>query len=177
MNGFDLTVVILTAVLVGIGFWKGLVRILVTIGALIAAFMVASHYHAPLAELFARSKEPSAGISIVAYVVIFLVVMLIGGAIAFYLRKIVRAALLGWADRLAGAALGLLAAAMTAALLVLPVVAYTSDGRTSLTRSTLAPYVVTVSDVFNRFVPDDLAERYKDGVRQLRSRWQSRDLV
>ena len=178
MNGFDITVLVLTGILVIIGLSKGLVRILIGIAALVVAFIVASQFHTTLAAVFDRDPGgPGAAASLAAYIAIFLGVMLLGGFVAFLMRRIVKAALLSWADRLAGGALGLLAAALASALLILPVVAYTPDGKEILTRSVLAPYVVTVADVFNQLAPDDLAERYRDGVRELRSRWQNKDLV
>jgi hypothetical protein len=63
------------------------------------------------------------------------------------------------------------------ALLILPVVAYTPGGDTVLRDSVLAPYLLVVSDLFNRLAPQDLAERYREGVDDLRRLWSEADEV
>jgi hypothetical protein len=78
---------------------------------------------------------------------------------------------LGFIDRLAGAAVGLVAALLLAALLILPLVAYSSGGDSLLDRSVLAPYVVAVADLAANVVPGDLAARYRSGVEKLRRHW------
>lgn len=177
MNGFDIAAIVITGIFVLVGVVQGLVRILVTLGALVVAFVVASRLHQPLADLWTGGTQPSAVLRLVAYLVIFFGVMLAGGVLAWLLRKLVKAALLGWADRLAGAALGLVAASLALALLILPVVAYTPKGETLLRGSVLAPYVTVVADFANRLAPDDLARRYHERIRELRERWRDRDVV
>ena len=171
MNGFDLALLILVAVLVIVGLVKGLVRVLVGILALVTAFLVASRFHGPLAER-ARGVDVSPEVlQLVAYLLLFVAVMLAGGVVAWLLRKLVKAAMLGWADRLAGAALGLAAALFAAALIVLPVVAYAPGGSELLGRSRLAPYVDVVADVLASTAPPELASAYRRHVEALRRIW------
>ena len=178
MNGFDIAVVVLTIVLVTFGMLKGIVRILVALLALMIAFTVASQLHQPVADALVDSPEgPSGAVRLVAYLLIFLAVMLIGGVIAWLLTRIVKAAMLGWADRLAGAALGFVMAALTTALLILPVVAYTPKGETLLRDSALVPYVAVVTDMVNRLAPEDMARRYRERMKELRRRWRGDDIV
>jgi membrane protein required for colicin V production len=88
------------------------------------------------------------------------------------LAKLMRAAMLGWADRLGGAALGFVAALLAAALIVPPVLAYWPSGEGLLARSTLAPYLVAVADLATSLVPGDLSERYRHKIEGLRRQWQ-----
>lgn len=175
MNGFDVALLALACVLVLLGMIKGLVRILIGVAALVAAFAVAARFHEPLAERLAAladlAVEPR---RLIAWLLIFLGVMIAGGIAAWLARKLVKAAMLGWADRLAGGALGLVAATLAAALVVVPVVAYSPWGARLLGQSVLAPYVTVVADVANRIVPDDLSQRYRRQVDLLRQRWNER---
>jgi len=171
MNGFDIGLVTLLGILVVVGLLKGMVRILVGLLALVAAFLVASRFHGGLA---ARLGVPDAGPEVarlVAYVLLFVAVLLAGGVLAWLLRGVVKAAMLGWADRLAGAALGLAVAVVLSALVVLPAVAYAPGGEAWLERSRLAPYVVVVADVAAAAAPDDLAAAYARRVDGLRRVW------
>jgi len=169
MNAFDIAVLVVAGVLALIGLLKGVVRILVGIGALIVAFLLASRFHQRLADLWV--EEPSRWLRVGAYVAIFLGVMLVGAWIAWLLRALFKAAMLGWADRLAGAALGLAAAAVGTALLIMPLVAYVPRGESVLTRSVLAPYLVVVSDLFNRLAPEDMRQHFRGGIDELRKLW------
>ncbi len=171
MNGFDVALLVLLGVLVVVGMIKGMVRILIGLAALVTAFLVASRYHEPLAtRLPDLTLEPET-LRLVSYVLLFVCVMLAGSVVAWIVRKIVKAAMLGWADRLAGAALGAVLGVVLAALLVLPVAAYAPGGMRLLDRSALAPYVAAVSDLAIRAAPADLAERYRRGIDALRRLW------
>jgi membrane protein required for colicin V production len=116
--------------------------------------------------------EPVA--SLVAYLAILLGTMLAGALVASVLGRLLKAAMLGWADRLAGGAVGLIAALLAAALVILPVVAYTPSGSAVLRESVLAPYVTVVADIANHLVPDRLSAQYRDKMESLRRHWQQR---
>jgi len=177
MNGFDVALLVLMGVLVVIGLIKGLVRILVGMLALVTAFLVASRYHDPVASRFSDWIDSPELALLASYILLFIGVMLAGGVAAWLLRKVLKAAMLSWADRLAGAAVGLTAALLAAALVVLPVVAYAPRGSELLSRSTLAPYVAVVADLAVRMAPDDLASRYRQGIEALRRYWHGLDDV
>ena len=176
MNTFDVVLLALACVLVVLGMLKGLVRILIGLAALVAAFAVAARFHAGLAQRLAGWNAGEEALRLLAYLLIFVGVMLAGGLIAYLAGKLVRAAMLGWADRLGGAALGLVAALLVAALVVLPLVAYSPYGQRLLERSVLAPYVAVVSDLASRVAPRDLSRRYWSKIEELRRHWRGTDL-
>jgi membrane protein required for colicin V production len=174
MNAFDIGLLVVACILVLVGVVKGLVRILIGVAALVAAFALAAQYHRPLGEWLGWSSVPDDAMMLLSYILIFLGVMLAGGLVAFLLRKLLKAAMLGWADRMAGAALGLVAATLAAALLVLPMIAYSPGGSAMLRESVLAPYVVVVADIAAPLVPDDLERLYHERMQELRQFWQER---
>jgi membrane protein required for colicin V production len=175
MNVFDVALLVVVCLLVVVGMVKGIVRILVGLAALVAAFAVAATYQRPLADRLASwIAIPETGLLLVAYALLFLTVMLIGGLVAFLARKLVRAAMLSWADRVAGAALGFLTASLAAALVILPLVAYTPSGNRVLRQSVLAPYVAVVADLARPLVPEDLSRRYQEHIDDLRRFWRER---
>ena len=174
MNGFDIGLLILLGFLVLVGLAKGLARLLVGMGALVAAFWLAAYFHQSLALDLNWTSIPGQALKLISYLLIFLGTMLAGGLLAYLLRKLLKAAMLGWADRLAGGAAGLAAAMLIAALLLLPLVAYSPIGKSLLRDSVLAPYVVIVADMANRLAPVELSESYRRNVEQLRLLWQER---
>jgi membrane protein required for colicin V production len=171
MNTFDVALLALACVFVVIGMLKGLVRILIGLAALVAAFALAARYHQPLADRLSGLEIPSWLLMLGTYGGIFLGVMLAGGLLAWAARKLIKAALLSWADRLGGAAVGLVSAVVLSALLVLPVVAYSPWSERLLRGSVLAPYVTAVTDLTRPLVPDGLSERYEQRMKGLRQLW------
>jgi membrane protein required for colicin V production len=169
MNGFDIAVLVVAGILVVVGLLQGVIRILVGMAALVVAFVLASRLHQPLADMFV--DEPNGWVRVGVYILIFLGVMLAGGLVAYLLRALFKAAMLGWADRLAGAALGLAATALILSLLILPLVAYVPQGDSLLAGSLLAPYLVVVSDLFHKLAPAEMQEYYRRGVEELRELW------
>ena len=99
MSTFDLVLLAFAAVLVVLGMLKGLVRILIGLLALVAAFAVAARFHAGLAARLAGSGLGDETLRLLAYLLIFVGVVLAGGLCAFVLAKLMRMAMLGWADR------------------------------------------------------------------------------
>jgi membrane protein required for colicin V production len=171
MNGFDIALLVFAGVLVVLGMVKGLVRILIGIAALVAAFALAAYSHAGLAAKLGVFEAAPEVRGLIAWMLIFIGVLLAGALVARLARGLVKAALLGWADRLGGAAVGFAAAVIAAALVVVPVVAYTPLGDGLLSGSLLAPYVTVVSDLANRLVPDELSQKYRTRIEDLRRHW------
>ncbi len=171
MNSFDIALLVFMGVLVVVGLMKGLVRILVGFAALVTAFIVASVFHQPLAESLGRLDLSIEILQLLSYLALFIAVMLAGAVLAFLLRKLVKVAMLSWADRLAGAALGVAAAFIAFSLLVLPIVAYTPWGTRILDRSVLAPYVLVMADLASRAAPDDLVDRFRKQLGELKEQW------
>ncbi len=175
VNTFDVLLLVLVGLLVLLGVLKGLTRLLIGVGALVAAFMLAAQFHWQVAVSMARVVEMTEPVAnLVAYLAIFLGTILAGALIASALGRLLRATMLGWADRLAGGAVGLVAALLAAALVILPVVAYAPSGAAVLRSSVLAPYVTVVADIANPLVPDRLSGHYRDKMESLRQYWQRR---
>lgn len=174
MNAFDIALLVLLGVLVLVGLAKGLARILIGIGTLLLAFGLAARFHQDLAPRLAGFGWPDELLKLSSYLLIFFGTMLVGGLLAWLTRKMLSAAMLGWADRLAGAALGMVAATLAAALLVLPLVAYSPAGEQALRESRLAPYVAVVADLARVLVPSGMSERYRVRIDGLREYWNGR---
>ena len=174
MNYFDIALLILASVLIFIGVMKGLVRLLIGLAAFIAAFAVAARFHQPLAASMDFVKIPDGALMLLSYFLLFIGVMLLGGLTAYLLRKLMKAAMLGWADRLGGAAVGLALATLLAVLIILPTVAYSPGNSEMLSESVLAPFISEVADVASPMVPQQLSDLYNEKIEALRQLWQEK---
>ena len=175
VNAFDVLLLVLIGLLVLLGVLRGLTRLLIGTGALVAAFMLAAQFHGQVAVSMVRVVEMTEPVaSLAAYLAIFLGTMLAGSLVASVLGRWLKTTMLGWADRLAGGAVGLVSALLAAALVILPVVADSPSGVAVLRNSVLAPYVTVVADIANQLVPDRISAQYRDRMESLRQHWQRR---
>ena len=100
------------------GIWRGFVRTVFALAAwLIAFFGAAVLAQAAIASL--DSSIPGWGVYVIAFVIVFVAVRLIGGSIARGLRRIG----LGGVDRLLGAAIGIARALLVVAVAVVVAIA------------------------------------------------------
>ena len=175
MNAFDMVVLVVIALLMLAGLLKGFTRLAIGIAALAAAFVLAVRFHAPVAVSLAAATgltEPLA--TAAAYAAIFLGTMLVGALVASVVRRTLKLAMLGWVDRLAGAAMGLVAALLAAGLLLLPAASRFPAGESLLRASVLAPYAAAAAALTHRLVPEPLSAEYRERMDSLRVHWLER---
>lgn len=171
MNALDIGLVILFVLGTAMGLARGLVRIVIGLLTVIVAFFLASRYQDALAATLMGHHVSQTPARIGAYAIVFIATMLAGGLVAWVVGRFVKLAMLSIPDRLAGGAVGLLAALLAAAFLVYPLVASSTSGSRLLATSKLAPYVTVVADVANGVAPDAVAKRYDEGIESLRRIW------
>ena len=175
MNAFDTVMLVVIALLMLAGLLKGFTRLAIGIAALAAAFVLAVRFHAPLAvSLSAATGLTEPLVTAAAYAAIFLGTMLVGALVAFVVRRTLKFAMLGWVDRLAGAATGLVAALLAAGLLLLPAASRFPAGESLLRASVLAPYAAAAAALAHRLVPEPLSAEYRERMDSLRVHWLER---
>ena len=175
MNGFDTVLLVVIALLMLVGLLKGLARLVIGVGALVAAVILATRFHPPVAVAIAAAADLAEPVATVAaYAAIFLGTMLAGALVAYALRRTLKAAMLGWADRLAGAVVGLIAALLAAGLVLVPAVGRVPAAESLLRESALAPYVAALADVAQHLVPEPLSAEYRERMDTLRGYWLER---
>ena len=175
MNALDTLLLVVIALLMLVGLLKGVTRLAIGIAALVAAFVLAARFHPPVASAIATAvdvAEPLA--TVAAFALIFLGTMLAGALVAFVARRTLKFAMLGWADRLAGAAVGLIAALLAAGLVLVPAVGRVPAGESLLRESVLAPYAAAAAALTYRLVPDPLSAEYRERMDSLRVYWRER---
>lgn len=100
--------VIVLVVSTCIGLWRGLIREVVSLASWVAAFLLAPWLAADVAQLL-HITVGSEGLNYaLGWVVVFVVIILLGGVLAWGLKQMAAATGLGLVDRGFGAAFGLL---------------------------------------------------------------------
>jgi membrane protein required for colicin V production len=173
VNVFDAVVILVAAALFLVGLFKGAARISLGLVALVAGFFVATQFQDAFADRLVRIGIGAGPSAVLSWVLLYLGTILAGGFAGWLVSRALKAAKLAWADRIGGASLGIVAAALFAAALVHPLAASPTMGPRMLGESALAPYAAALADVGNRTVPEALAARYRDGVEAVRVLWRA----
>jgi len=108
MNWIDIAIIVVGVILGLIGWRMGLLKMVVLVVGLAVGIVLASRFGDQVADLLSTWIDNPGTAKIVAYIIIPVLVLMAGGIVAGIIRKILSILLLGWIDRTAGMALGVL---------------------------------------------------------------------
>ena len=162
MSVFDLIVIGIVALSTIIAFWRGLIRGVMSLVALIAAVLAAIQFSPAVAAMLSALGDPVTRY-LAAFALIFIVVALVGALLGWLLSRAIRAIGLGFVDRLLGAVFGV------ARGVLIVVIAVLLAGLTTLPRqewwqnALLGPPLVIAALSLRPWLPQALAKRLEYG--------------
>jgi membrane protein required for colicin V production len=107
MHIIDIVLCIAGLIFFALGLWRGIIAEIFRLAALGAGFACAAFFHRALAEKLSFFAGSGAIKATVAYIAIFIAVMVVILGAGWLVRKAVQFATLGWIDRLGGGLLGI----------------------------------------------------------------------
>ena len=117
MNWLDVVIIVLLIIPTVIGLRIGIIQAVLSLAGVIVGIILAGRYHLVLAEQLTFIS--SAGLAkIAAFALILFGVMIIAAVVASVLKWLTSMALLGWVNRLGGAAFGFILGAITCGVLL-----------------------------------------------------------
>lgn len=119
MNWLDIVILVVVAIATFIGLRIGIIKAALSLAGIIVGIFLAGRFYVPLAERLTFISQESIAQG-VAFAIILIVVMIIAGLLAAFLKWIASVVMLGWVNRLGGAVFGLvLGVILCSALLAL----------------------------------------------------------
>ena len=120
MNYLDYTIIILVSIFTIKGLFKGFIHEVFGLVGLIASLVLATKLMGGVSDWIAGIADiPPTLNAVLGFIIVFFLVMLISQLVIHMAQKVVKWALLGWADKLAGALSGFLKGAIIASLMLL----------------------------------------------------------
>ena len=139
MNWLDIIILVILAVTAVGGFLKGLIKTVFSLVGLIVGIILAGRFYILLADrLTFISSEDIA--RIVAFILIFLIVLIIAALLGFFFTRLFSAILLGWLNRLGGAAFGVILGSIFIAAILAVWAKYAGAG--SISDSAVATFLL-----------------------------------
>jgi len=152
----DILIVVAVAISVVVGVFRGFVKEAISIGALLFAIWAALYFGPSIgnvSEDWLRSEELQMWFG---RVIVFMVVLAIGGLLGWGISKLVRLSVLSGVDRLMGAIFGALRGILLVAVFVIGGQFAGFDNDDWWLESRLIPYVAIVADWIEVMAPQGL---------------------
>ena len=153
------------------GLFRGLVRGVFGIVSLVASFFLAQKYGGNLGATMNALLGESLVSAVAAYVLVFLLGMLVFGTLTYFLRKAVAVADLGMLDKFGGLFFGAARGAVFGALFVLMLAAFPLQQAAAWRESVMVPFLGGVLNVAADFSFLSGAREYLKFDSQNRPRW------
>lgn len=167
-NWLDWTLLGVVAFSVIVAYFKGFVRELISLAALIAGVVIAGRGYGRAAAWFedlTSSHQVAQGL---AFLALFVGTLLVGAVIAGIAAKLIKKAGVQIFDRLLGGLFGLARGVAVDCIVLLALVAFAIK-LDAVRRSALAPYVVGGAEAVASVMPDDLKTQFRAGLQKYRA--------
>jgi membrane protein required for colicin V production len=171
MNPFDIVVVVTLGFCLIRGLFRGLIKELASIIAVLAGFYAAYTYYPPVAGMLSRWMSDVAYRNILGFTLIFCAVFLVISILGVIIKYLLKIAFLGWVDRLCGMGFGFIKGLLIVSILLIMLTAFLPKGTPFLKKSLLAPYVSTVSEEMSKVVSKDMKRNFDDKLKEFKKVW------
>ncbi len=155
MNFFDYILITVVGLSMVLSLWRGFVREIISLLGLVLAFFLASRFAGDASSLLDQWITQKNIANIAAFVLIFVLVMFIVGAIGFVVRKLVDMAALTATDRTLGMFFGAARGMLLVGTAFLMYTAYAKPDLPFLQQSLLTPYAIQLSKWIGKTIPAD----------------------
>lgn len=162
MTWVDYAILAIFCLSILVGVLRGLVRELIAIIGWVLAISLSMIFSGQVADLLSERLGPTAS-SVAAFLGIFVVVWMLSGVVGFVLSRAVKAAGLGWTDRMMGSLFGLVRAAIIVVALAV-IAGLTALPRTEAWRdAVLTGSVEAVVNGVKPLLPPSVSEKIRFG--------------
>ncbi len=156
MNWIDWVFLAVLLVSMIAGIHRGLIRTVFSLAGVIVGFVAASREGGGVALVCENWMRREAA-QVCGFVIVFLAVVVVFALVAWLLRKILKGLALSWLDRLLGAAIGFVRAALI--LGVAALVLESTGPAGAVNQSLTYPYALEAGRLLLNFVPESTLER------------------
>lgn len=175
MNWVDLVLLIIIGSSVISGFSAGFARVGIGTAATLIGMLAGFWFYGEAGGyvLDYVSSRPVA--NLIGFFLVFGAVIVLGAIVSRILASLFRWIGLSWADRLLGAAFGVVRGALIAAALVTVLLAFApSPPPPSITESKVMPYVVDASDLLAYVTPREIKDAFRGARDKVKRIWDER---
>jgi membrane protein required for colicin V production len=166
MNWLDFVLAAIMIVTAVVGIFKGFVKQVIGLVAVVAGLILASFYYDQAAGLFETLVKNELLSDFFGFLLIFILVLVAGSLLGHLLTKAMKGPL-ALANRLFGAIFGFLKAVLICGIVVFALVSF-EIAKPALETSILAPACLGVTRAVVNMIPRDLRAKFNSSYREIR---------
>jgi membrane protein required for colicin V production len=172
VNVLDVILIVVIGFSSVYGLFKGLVKEVISLLAVIIGLIGASRFYegaSPLLKNLGLGEQVAKILSFfILFIVIFVALILVGKL----LHKLIHTIFLGWLNRLGGIGFGFIRGIIVSGIIVMILTIILSEKAPILSESKVTPHIMSISKVLVSLVPDDLQKRFMEKEKRLREFWE-----
>jgi membrane protein required for colicin V production len=169
MTGWDWLILAVLLISVIAATARGFFLEIFALAGVIVGYLVAAWQYPRAAAWFVPYVNTPRVAEVAGFLTIFLIVVLLAGLAGKMARWIGKGAGFRWADRALGAAFGFVRGGLLVTVCVTAVASFAPESR-ALAESQVAPYFLVVGRALVRVAPQELRQRLRDGINEMRAR-------
>ncbi len=166
MNWLDYVFLAIIAVTAIYGIFKGFVKQVIGLAAVVAGLVLAVFYYERAAGIFIGLVKNRLVANFLGFTLVFVLVLVAGGILGHLLTKAMIGPL-AFVNRLFGALFGIVTAVLACGILVFALVSF-EMARPAVRTSVLAPACLGVARAVVHVVPKDLRSRFDESYKRVR---------
>lgn len=171
MNFFDVIVIIILALGLIRGLFRGFVKEVASIAGVIAGFYGATAYHGVAARQLLWWIDTPVYRNLLAFLILFALIVVLVGLTANLIRYFMRIAFLGWVDRFCGLVFGSAKAVLVCVVLFVVLTTFLPSRTDVLSGSKSAPYLAEISQWASVFVTPEIQKKLQVKIKGLKEYW------
>lgn len=172
MNWLDILMLVITALFVFEGLRQGFARLAIGIASTIVGLLAASWLYGTAGSFLLPYVSARAVANVCGFLLVFFGIQAAGALLGWAISKVFKWSGLGWLDRLLGAAMGILKAALVGVVLVMALMAFPIKAvPASVAESVAAPYLVEASHILVYLAPRELKDGFIATYDRLKRFW------
>ena len=157
-NLLDIIILMILFLSVMLGIIKGFIRELFSLAFFIIASVLSFLFYREVGSLFMKHVKSKDVSNFIGFITIFVVVLIVGSFVTYFLKKILTIGPLKSVDKILGGVFGLIRGILISAIIVFALISFPVNDNLIL-KSQLSPHVMKAIDVFFDLLPIQFKEK------------------
>jgi membrane protein required for colicin V production len=173
VNIIDMIIVVVTAVFVIRGIFRGLTRELASIVGVVAGFYGALAFSSRAVKLFPEKIAVGTYADVLGFAVVFCGILIAVHVVAFLIRWALGLTMLSWVDRMLGAGFGALKSALVLSVVFFVITRFVHPATPAMKGSVLYGYVTMATEAMAGVVSSGIPDKISSEIKKVRGTLES----
>lgn len=172
LNIVDWSLVLIVALFTLWGFFKGLIRGLITLVGIALGYTAASRLYIQVSPFLSEQIPQETTRNILVFIGIFVTCIVIAYIAGSLLRGAIKGIGFAWVDNTLGTLLGLTKGLLVSCVIIIALAAFLPPHSRYIEQSRITPEILSLVEITVAFAPQDLRTLYSKKIEPLKKKWE-----